>query len=459
MESGTENGKRLLAEELERRFSRRGALRARLRRAVQVLLWLGVVQTTALGKRAVDIAGAILLGVLSLPLMAPLWLWSNARGLGLDRRPRLGRWAVPYREWQLLLPDSRLGRLAAVLHLNAVPALWNVLRGDMSLVGPRSVAPGEVSMAEHLVRRRHNVRPGLVCLWWIRRRANIAYGTEAEADAEYVDTRTVKGDLAIVLRALPAMLYGEGIASASDEVTILGMRINNLTMEETLDRLMEWVDGDTPGQLCFLNADCMNIAFHNARYREIINAAALTVADGIGLKLAGKILRRDIRQNVNGTDMFPRLCAALDGRGGSVFLLGAKPGVADAVAGWIRERHPALRIAGTRNGYFTAEEEPGVVRQIAESGAQLLLVAFGAPRQDLWLAENMPRLGVRAAMGVGGLFDFYSGRVPRAPLWMREIGMEWVFRFIQEPRRMWRRYLVGNVVFLWRVLAQRLRGG
>ncbi len=459
MKPGTDNSKTLLAEELERRFSRRGTLRARLRRAVQVLLWLGVVQTTSLGKRAVDMGVALLLGMLFLPLMAPLWLWSKTQGKGLARSPRLGRWAVPYREWELTLPDTRLGRIAAMLHLNAVPALWNVVRGEMSLVGPRAVAPGEVSLAEQLVRRRHNVRPGLVCLWWIRQRANIAYGTEAEADAEYVDTQTVKGDLAIVLRAIPAMLYGEGIASASDEVAILGMRINNLTMDETLDALMAWADGDKPRQLCFVNADCMNIAFRNAAYREVLNRADLTVADGIGLKLAGKILRRDIRQNVNGTDLFPRLCATLDGRAGSVFLLGAKPGVADAVADWIRERHPAVRIAGTRNGYFTAEEEPEVIRQVAESGAQLLLVAFGAPRQDLWLAEHLPQLGVRAVMGVGGLFDFYSGRMPRAPQWMREIGMEWVFRFIQEPRRMWRRYLVGNVVFLWRVLAQRLREG
>ena len=459
MEPVTDNSKKLLAEELERRFSRRGARRARLRRAVQVLLWLGVVQTAALGKRAVDLLGAVLIGMLFLPLMLPLWLWSKGQGQGLVRKARLGRWAVPYQEWELSIPRVGVGRIALMLHLNALPALWNVLCGDMSLVGPRSVAPGEVSMAEHLVRRRHNVRPGLVCLWWIRQRANIAYGTEAEADAEYVDTRTVRGDLAIVLRALPAMLYGEGIASASDEVSILGLRINNLTMDETLDRLMEWTVGDTPRQLCFLNADCMNIAFRNAQYREVINHADLTVADGIGLKLAGKILRRDIRQNVNGTDLFPRVCAALDERGGSVFLLGAKPGVADAVADWIRERHPAVRIAGTRNGYFTPEEEPELVRQVAESGAQLLLVAFGAPRQDMWLAENLPHLGVHAAMGVGGLFDFYSGRVPRAPVWMREIGMEWLYRFIQEPRRMWRRYLVGNVVFLWRVLAQRLREG
>jgi N-acetylglucosaminyldiphosphoundecaprenol N-acetyl-beta-D-mannosaminyltransferase len=448
-----------LAEDFERRLSRERTARARLRRTLQILLWVGVIQIASLGKRSVDVAGALLLGFLLFPLLLCVWVWSKRHGKGLVHRACLGRWAVPFKRWGLAVPDSAFGRLALFLRLNSVPALWNVLRGDMSLVGPRSVEPDEVSLAEHLVRRRHNVRPGLVCLWWIRRRANIAYGTEAESDAEYVDMQTVKGDLAIILRTLPALLYGEGIASGSDEVEILGMRMDNLTMDETLERLMTWVREEAPKQLCFLNADCMNIAFRDVRYNGVVNCSDLALADGIGLKLAGKILRRDIRQNVNGTDLFPRLCARLSDSPAGLFLLGAKPGVADEVVGWIRRNYPGVHIAGARSGYFTPEEEPAVIREVADSGAKVLLVALGAPRQDLWIAEHLPELGVSVAMGVGGLFDFYSGRIPRAPQWMREVGMEWVYRFIQEPRRMWRRYLVGNVVFLWRVLAQRVREG
>ena len=116
-------------------------------------------------------------------------------------------------------------------------------------------------------------------------------------------------------------------------------------------------------------------------------------------------------------------------------------------------------MSGCRDGYFSAAEEPEVVAGIARSGAAVLLVAFGAPRQDLWLHRNLAATGVKVAMGVGGLFDFYSGRIPRAPQWMREVGAEWLFRFYQEPRRMWRRYFVGNVVFLWHVVRARNREG
>ena len=113
-----------------------------------------------------------------------------------------------------------------------------------------------------------------------------------------------------------------------------------------------------------------------------------------------------------------------------------------------------LKIAGTRDGYFDPEEEKAVVDTINESGARILLVAFGAPRQEFWLECWRERLVPPVGMGVGGLFDFYSGRIPRAPVWMREIGLEWVFRLMQEPGRMWRRYIIGNPLFLFRVRQQ-----
>ncbi len=133
-------------------------------------------------------------------------------------------------------------------------------------------------------------------------------------------------------------------------------------------------------------------------------------------------------------------------------MLGARPGIAEAFAGWIEKHYPGVRVKGFRDGYFDASQETAVIRDIRDSGAAILLVAFGSPRQDLWIGQHLPDLGVRIAMGVGGLFDFYSGRIPRAPQWMRELSLEWFYRLYQEPRRMWRRYLVGNVVFLSRVI-------
>jgi N-acetylglucosaminyldiphosphoundecaprenol N-acetyl-beta-D-mannosaminyltransferase len=153
------------------------------------------------------------------------------------------------------------------------------------------------------------------------------------------------------------------------------------------------------------------------------------------------------------------LCEALASSGRSVYLLGARPGVAAAAAEAMARRVPRLIIAGTRHGYFPPEDTDAVIDTINRSGANVLLVAFGAPAQELWLARHRARLAPSIRIGVGGLFDFYSGRIPRAPRWLQELGLEWVWRLVQEPRRMWRRYLVGNPLFLWRVMRQRIAGG
>lgn len=117
----------------------------------------------------------------------------------------------------------------------------------------------------------------------------------------------------------------------------------------------------------------------------------------------------------------------------------------------MQHRFGNLKIAGTSSGYFAASEEPALIEQINRSGAAILLVGLGAPRQDVWIANNLTRLRPAVKIGVGGLFDFYSERISRAPQWIREIGMEWLWRLIMEPRRMWRRYLIGNPLFLFRV--------
>lgn len=450
-ETPTPQTREQLKEELYQRFSDRGLRRQqreRWRQGLSVSLSLLLISGA---KRAVDVGLAfLLLAFLSPVLMAGLLL-----GGGRFRRtPRAGRYCETYDELSFNLPGNSL---AARLRLTRLPALFNIFRGEMSFVGPRAVAPGDLSPRQRAARKRYNMRPGLVCLWWVRRRANIAFNSEAESDAEYVETQSVLGDLGIVARALPALLYGEGLPNAADLIHVLGLRIHNLTMSEAIEEIVARLSGNQPGQVCFVNADCANVSFRDAEYRAVLNQAAMTLADGIGLKLAGKLLGREIKQNVNGTDMFPRLCAALEGAGHGLFLLGAKPGVAEAVSAWVAENYPRVSLSGTRNGYFTPAEEPEVIRQIAASGASLLLVAFGAPRQDKWIHQHLNATGVKVAIGVGGLFDFYSGNIPRAPQWLREMGLEWFYRFWQEPRRMWKRYFVGNAVFLYRVLRERSR--
>ena len=249
----------------------------------------------------------------------------------------------------------------------------------------------------------------------------------------------------------------QNVLSRPDTINVLGIAIDNVLMDEAIASIMERLDGEGPSQVCFVNADCANIACRDEEYRGVLGRADMVFADGSGLNIGARILGRRIRGNVNGTDMLPILCEALSGTGKGLFLLGARPGIADLVRDWICEQYPDTIVNGLHHGYFGPDEEE-IIGQIRGSGASILLVAFGAPRQDVWIAERLDRLGVKVAVGVGGLFDFYSGRIPRAPRWMRRFGIEWCYRFYQEPARLWRRYVVGNPLFLLRVLGQWMRG-
>jgi exopolysaccharide biosynthesis WecB/TagA/CpsF family protein len=246
-------------------------------------------------------------------------------------------------------------------------------------------------------------------------------------------------------------------------ICLMGTRIDNLSMDEAIATILQRMDGKpnpqppaTPTQVSFVNADCINLAYRNPAYQQVLEESDLVFADGIGMKIAGRVLGQPVCDNVNGTDMFPLLCKALVGSGKGIYLLGGKPGIADAVAQWVQSHSPGVRICGVRDGYFQPQEEAAVIQQIAASNADLLLVAMGAPRQEEWIARNLNSLGCKVAIGVGGLFDFYSGRIPRAPRLIRKVGLEWCFRMWQEPRRLAKRYLIGNPLFLGRLALEAL---
>jgi len=434
-------------------FSPAGLLQRKIRRNALTGWWQIALSVSACGKRLSDVMVASLLLIVLSPFLIPLVL-----ALALDGRPLLtstlvvGRWGVPFRLFELNT-KRKFGGLLRRLRLHRFPVLIHVLRGEMSLVGPRPVDPKEMDLRQQAARQRSGVRPGLVSLWWLRQNANINFGTELDIDLEYINHQTTKGDFGIALRAIPSLLYGVSAATAPDRVDILGIRVDNFTMDEALQFILDSAVGSAARQLCFVNTDCINKSVREEKYRNLLHKSDAVLADGIGIRIAGKITRREIRQNVNGTDLFPLLCQRLQRSELGLFLLGARPEVVGAIAEWVNKTHPGVRIKGYRDGYFDATQEAAVLQEIDDSGAEILLVAFGSPRQDLWIAEHLPQLAqVRIAMGVGGLFDFYSGRIPRAPQWMRELSLEWVYRLYQEPGRMWRRYLLGNVVFLSRVV-------
>jgi exopolysaccharide biosynthesis WecB/TagA/CpsF family protein len=239
---------------------------------------------------------------------------------------------------------------------------------------------------------------------------------------------------------------------ALDRTDLMGLAVVNESVSATLDWLCAKLDAEEPVRVAFLNAHCVNVAGRSPQYRRALSTAHAVLPDGSGIALALKIRGETLRANLNGTDLIPALCKRLAGSQHSVFLLGGRPGIAAAAAESLQAMAPGLRIAGTRDGYFAADAEDALIREVNASGADVVLVAMGVPAQDLWLERNAARLRATLTFGVGGLFDFLSGRIPRAPRLLRRLGLEWTYRLYQEPGRMWRRYLLGNPEFLARAL-------
>jgi exopolysaccharide biosynthesis WecB/TagA/CpsF family protein len=270
----------------------------------------------------------------------------------------------------------------------------------------------------------------------------------------------IKRYFTIILRSLLAGIVSpvKELESAED-LHLFGIRITNSTMQECVDWILGQITTDRQTTIGFVNADCLNKAYTDDDYHLTLRKLDRVYPDGIGVRLAAQLFNNGLADNINGTDLFPRLCERLAQSGHGIFLLGAKPGVAESVAENMCEKYPKLDIAGCHDGYFDTASEQEVIDKINESGASVLFVALGAPRQETWIEKHRTKLDPKIMLGVGGLFDFYSGNISRAPVWLREIGLEWVWRLVQEPGRMWRRYLVGNFVFMKRAWQQKKRNG
>jgi N-acetylglucosaminyldiphosphoundecaprenol N-acetyl-beta-D-mannosaminyltransferase len=235
-------------------------------------------------------------------------------------------------------------------------------------------------------------------------------------------------------------------------VRVLDVRVDAYDPEEALGELMARARTRLATRVMFVNAHCLNVASGDPAYREALRNADVVLADGSGLLLASRLLGLPVRHNLNGTDLVPRLLEAAAAEGLSVYFLGGEPGIAARAAEVAGRRWPGIVIAGSSHGYLTLDDEAAVLDEIARLRPHVLLVAMGVPRQELWMDRTAAVLPPSLTLGVGALFDFMAGRFPRAPRWMRLVGIEWMYRLYLEPGRLWRRYLIGNVAFLGRVL-------
>lgn len=230
---------------------------------------------------------------------------------------------------------------------------------------------------------------------------------------------------------------------------IMNIGFASLSRDEALVQVESMLDSTINNSVYFLNTHCVNVSCDDFHYRTALHNADLVLPDGVGIELACRLQKVPYKANLNGTDLFPHLCQLFDRKKTKVFLLGAEGTTADKVAGWMRENYQHLEVVGTHHGHFDNDE--AVIEKINTSGAEVLFVAMGVPRQELWIEKHRAALATKVNFAVGGLFEFYSNNIPRAPKSLRKLKLEWGWRLLQEPKRMWKRYLIGNLVYLQRI--------
>jgi len=245
----------------------------------------------------------------------------------------------------------------------------------------------------------------------------------------------------------------------AEEVRILGVKVDSLAVDELDAALERLVRCEQHSLILHVNVHCLNLSQHNAWLPNVLNSASIVFCDGAGVMLGARILGKRIEQRIPITEWIWKLASLAELQGFTLFVLGGRPSIGEEAAARLKQQYPRLRRVGTHHGYF--DKTPGslenekVITMINASKPDILIVGFGMPLQERWLMENWERLDVKVALTGGAIIDRVAGRVRRGPRWMIDNGLEWLSRLAIEPRRLWKRYLIGNPVFLLRVLRER----
>ena len=236
---------------------------------------------------------------------------------------------------------------------------------------------------------------------------------------------------------------------------ILGSRVDPIGTEEAQQRIAQLLDDHRFAQVITFGSEMAMLARRDAAYRDAVNAADLVVPDTVGVVIAARMLGQPMRERVAGIELLENVCGACARDGTSIFLLGGAVGVAEQAAAALVQRHPGLKVVGTHDGYFSEVDDAKIVERIKASGAQLVFVALGFPKQELWVRAHAGELGPVVCIGIGGSLDVISGMLPRAPAAMRRLGLEWLYRLVKEPKRLRRQLALPQFAFL--ITGQALR--
>lgn len=247
----------------------------------------------------------------------------------------------------------------------------------------------------------------------------------------------------------------EVILGKNNRITILNTLIDVLTMKETVDLVEQYVNTKTPLHLMGVNADKINEINSNERMKQIVNSCGVINADGASVIMASKYLNKPLPERVAGIDLMQELVALSAKKGYSIYLLGAKQEVVVKTAEVLKGKYCELNIVGIHNGYFKESEWAQIYDEINKVDPDFIFVGITSPIKE-YLIEFLQSMGSKSVfMGVGGSFDVISGNIPRAPLWMQKYNLEWLFRVIQEPKRLFKRYFIGNMTFIQAVYKEK----
>ena len=234
----------------------------------------------------------------------------------------------------------------------------------------------------------------------------------------------------------------------------MGVRLHAPTLRMLIDDIVTLArDSSSPSLITYLNAHCVNLYHRRPEYKQVLKEAEYIYADGMSVVKAARRLELDVPERLSAAHFFDRFCERCVEEGLLLYFLGSTKTVVDAAAENLRQRYPGLKIIGRWHGHFELGqgEEDRIINDIRALKPDLLIVGMGAPRQELWAALHREQLQVPAVWCVGAMFEYFANSRARAPRWMRDRGLEWLFRLALEPLRLWRRYLIGNLEFLWRV--------
>ena len=236
----------------------------------------------------------------------------------------------------------------------------------------------------------------------------------------------------------------------------MGCPVDHLDMQETIKKIESYIKRNELCQHVVVNVSKFVEMQNDSELKRIISDCQIINADGMPLVWASRILGQPLPERVAGVDLFQELVQICNEKEYKPFFFGAREWVVKDVLKNFRKKHPNLQIAGYRNGYYSEDEEEKIALIIKQSNADMLFVGFSSPMKEKFLNKWMPIMNVPFCMGVGGSFDIVAGKTKRAPIWMQNYGLEWFYRIMQEPRRMWKRYAKTNPVFIWVVFKEYL---